>query len=101
MLILSQDKTRLINFESGDVYLERYDDSGYPVVDGYAVLYRYPGNKCYTIGIYPENRAVQILKEISEEYKGECYSIEVFDQAACATKPYTFRNNTVYEMPER
>jgi hypothetical protein len=46
-------------------------------------------------------RCLEVLNAICVAYEEECYTKEVYDSAAQATIPATYRNNTVFELPEK
>lgn len=48
-----------------------------------------------------KERCLEVLKEFCRVYENECYTVAYFDNAACATIPATYRNNVVFQFPEK
>jgi hypothetical protein len=54
------------------------------------------------IGVYEsKERCLQILKDICEAYREECYTKEFFDVAVQAIRSAIYQKNAVFELPEK
>lgn len=89
MIIVSQDKTKIVNFDNlTQIYITRDEEET-------ATFIRYETvDSLYDdLGQYKtEERAKEILQEIIHIY-GEC-------NASCASTGYGYVKNKVYEMPK-
>ena len=89
MIIVSQDKTKIVNFDNlTQIYITRDEEET-------ATFIRYETvDSLYDdLGEYKtEERAKEVLQEIIHIY-GEC-------NASCASTGYGYVKNKVYEMPK-
>lgn len=102
MVIISQDKTMILNFENIETI-----EIGNPLEnnDGkFKILCDTTSDNQYTIAEYEkEKRAKGVLKEIVEKYSSylELKGGVAFMQGGMNIQPNIFNIPKVYEMPER
>lgn len=92
MLIMSQDKTRLINFDQ-IIELIAEKEQLRVRVNGYS-------NYLFIGTFSSDDKAKKVLAMISREYKNSLRSFIQFDQSAVAEIPYTIQANVVFQVPE-
>lgn len=97
MLIRSQDKKQLINFDNVTrlsackIYGKNETDW---LIEADSQPFR--GN----IGQYSsEEKAIKVLDKIQTSYELSCYSEHAFDNSAQVQRPFTFVNNYTFNMP--
>lgn len=102
MLIVSQDKEKVLWFGRAFNALEYYGDI---LKKGNQESVRH--TICISDGCLEEvaeyktkERCLEILCDICRTYENECFTAYVYDAAAQANVPFVERSNTVYEMPE-
>lgn len=95
MLILSQDKSFILNFDN----IESIEIGNFEENRGRGIIYvRLTSDYFYTIGEYNTiERAKEVLREIIEEYKSQKYIVFNAENGECEQ----IENKRVYEMPEK
>lgn len=101
MLIVSQNKEKVLWFGgafNGLEYVESVERKGKKETIRHTICI---SDGCLEeIAEYPtKERCLDVLKDICESYRNECYTAEFFDIAAQATRPGTYKQNMAYEFP--
>jgi hypothetical protein len=98
MLIRSQDKLKIIDFNGGTLHYApttrkiRFIASGWNQTN--------TENEYIDIAEYStEAKAIKVLDKIQETYETSLYCDHAFDNGAQVMRPYIFVNNRVFQMP--
>lgn len=100
MLIRSQDKIRLVNFDNYNGMVIAYDSSNDFAVCAILEVNAESISQVHLGNYSTEAKAIKVLDMIQAAYENCLYCDHAFDNAAQVQRPYIFASNIVFQMPQ-